>query len=143
MSNEESMKTKEMISKFTHNVSGNLIDMQSQSDRGIKFIMIYKERSTNIIFLCALHTKRAEEVAYILIIVEFVNSTENPATVKVRVRKNGPIIQDVKNLLNTLMHNNDTINWLNGLQFFWFIKKITLNSGIILCTDPYSVESRE
>jgi IS30 family transposase len=42
----------------------DLTDMQSQADHEFKFVMVYQDHLTKSVFLRALQSKRAEEVAY-------------------------------------------------------------------------------
>ena len=45
----------------------DLIDMQSNYDRDMKFILVYQDHLTKFILLRSLHSKRAHEVAYHLL----------------------------------------------------------------------------
>jgi hypothetical protein len=45
----------------------DLIDMQSNSDRDMKFILVYQDRLTKFVLLRSLHSKRADKVAYHLL----------------------------------------------------------------------------
>jgi transposase InsO family protein len=44
-----------------------LIDMQSNPDRDMKFILVYQDHLTKFVLLRSLHSKRADEVAYHLL----------------------------------------------------------------------------
>lgn len=45
----------------------DLIDMQSNPDRDMKFILVYQDHLTKFVLLRSLHSKRADEVAYHLL----------------------------------------------------------------------------
>ncbi|XP_046988642.1 KRAB-A domain-containing protein 2-like [Schistocerca americana] len=42
----------------------DLIDMQTQEDRGFKYTIVYQDQVTKFVLLCALQSRRAEEVAH-------------------------------------------------------------------------------
>jgi transposase InsO family protein len=43
------------------------MDMQSNPDRDMKFILVYQDHLTKFVLLQSLHSKRADEVAYHLL----------------------------------------------------------------------------
>lgn len=138
----------------------DLVDMQSQEDRGYKFIMVYQDHLTKFILLRPLKSKRAEEVAYQLTDIfltfgapcilhsdngrEFVNGVINEVVsywpeVKLvhgkprHSQSQGSVEranQDVEKMLASWMQDNNTTNWSKGLAFVQFMKNRALHSGI-------------
>jgi transposase InsO family protein len=45
----------------------DLMDMQSNPDRDVKFILVYQDHRTKFVLLLSLHSKRADEVTYHLL----------------------------------------------------------------------------
>lgn len=138
----------------------DLIDMQSQEDRGHKFTMVYQDHLTKFVVLRPLTSKRATEVAYQLMDMfltfgapcilhsdngrEFVNSVikeltsywPEPKLVTGKPRHSqsqGSVEranQDVEKMLASWMQDSKTTNWSNGLKFVQFMKNRAFHSGI-------------
>lgn len=163
---KKSMKKKGLVSKpilhseMNSRCQVDLIDMQTQEDRGFKFIMVYQDHLTKFVLLRALKSKRAVEVAYQLSDIflifgapcilhsdngrEFVNSVLNellsfwPECKLVHGKprhsqSQGSVEranQDIEKMLASWMQDNDTTNWSNGIRFVQFMKNRALHSGI-------------
>lgn len=56
-----------IFSEMNSRCQVDLIDMQSQEDRGFKFILVYQDHLTKFVQLRPLKTKTAEEVAYTIL----------------------------------------------------------------------------
>jgi len=67
---QKTQKKKEIVVKpILHNEMNSrcqvdLIDMQSNPDCDMKFILVYQDHLTKLVLLRSLHSKRADEVAY-------------------------------------------------------------------------------
>jgi transposase InsO family protein len=124
----------------------NLIDMQSNSDRDMTFILVYQDHLTKFVLLRSLHSKRADEVAYHLLDIfttfgapnilhsdngrEFCNKIikslcETWNDIKIvhgkprHSESQGSFEranQDVQNML-TWMETSNTTKWLEALRF--------------------------
>jgi hypothetical protein len=130
----------------------DLIDMQSNPDRDMKFILVYQDHVTKFVLLRTLHSKRAYEVAYHLLDIfttfgapnilhsdyerEFCNQIiqslcEMWNDIKIVHSKprhsesQGSVEQanqDVENMLATWMETNNTTKWSEGLRFVQAMK---------------------
>jgi hypothetical protein len=135
-----------------------LIDMQSNPDRDMKFILVYKDHLTKFI-LRSLHSKRADEVAYYLLEICTIFGAPNiPHSDKGKEFCNQIVIslcemwndikivqgkprhselqgsveranQDVENILVTWMETNSTTKWSEGIRFVQTLKKIAYHEG--------------
>ena len=135
----------------------DLIDMQSQADNDFKFIFVYQDHLTKYVQLCPLKTKRAEEVAYILLdiftilgapsILQSDNGREfcNRVIEEICAMWDGLKIvhgkprhsqsqgsveranQDVENMLSSWLLDNNTTHWVEGLCFVQFMKNRCLS----------------
>jgi hypothetical protein len=143
----------------------DLIDMQSQADDQYKFILVYQDHLTKFIQLRPLKSKRAEEVAHVLLDIftifgaplilqsdngrEFANNTINelcsmwPELKMVHGKprhsqSQGSVEranQDVENMLCSWLEDNNSRKWSEGLRFVQLMKNRAHHSGIN-CT-PY------
>jgi transposase InsO family protein len=130
----------------------DLIDMQSNSDLDLKFILMYQDHLTKFVLLRSLHSKRADEVAYHLLGIfatfgapnilqsdnkrEFCNQIiknlcemwNDIKTVhgKPRHSKSQGSVeranQDVENMMATWMETNNSTKWSEGLRFVQAMK---------------------
>ncbi|CAG9561120.1 unnamed protein product [Danaus chrysippus] len=135
---KKSMKKKGLVSKpilhseMNSRCQVDLIDMQTQEDRGFKFIMVYQDHLTKFVLLRALKSKRAAEVAYQLtdIFLTFdapcILHSDNGQSQGSVERAN----QDIEKMLASWMQDNNTTNWSNGIRFVQFMKNRALHSGI-------------
>ncbi|XP_044745145.1 uncharacterized protein LOC123307008 [Coccinella septempunctata] len=156
---------KEKLIVPVEEVQVDLIDMQSQADDQYKFILVYQDHLTKFIQLRPLKSKRAEEVAYVLLDIfsifgapsilqsdngrEFANSTIRelcsmwPELKMVHGKprhsqSQGSVEranQDVENMLCSWLEDNSTSKWSEGLRFVQLMKNRAHHSGIN-CT-PY------
>lgn len=136
----------------------DIIDMQSHTDRGYKFIMIYQQVSTAFIILRPLKRQYAEDVAENLMDIftligapsilrsdigqEFTydiitNLNMLWPRLKIIVGNRLPngfgqktAKQDVKDMLKTWMHENDSTSWCDSLRFVQLIRNQTIISNI-------------
>ncbi|XP_060859794.1 KRAB-A domain-containing protein 2-like [Metopolophium dirhodum] len=138
----------------------DLIDFQSQSDAGYKFVLVYQDHLTKFCILRPLKCKRAEQIAYVLLDIfclfgapsvlqsdngrefcnEIVNSLKEmwPELTIVHGKprhsqSQGSVEranQDIENMLTTWMQSNNTNKWSEGLRFVQFMKNKALHSGI-------------
>jgi transposase InsO family protein len=70
--NKKTQKKRIVVKPILHNEMNSrcqvdLIDMQSNPDPDIKFILVYQDHLTKFVLLRSLHNKRADEVAYHLL----------------------------------------------------------------------------
>ncbi|XP_067126039.1 KRAB-A domain-containing protein 2-like [Centruroides vittatus] len=130
----------------------DLIDMQSQADEDYKFILMYRDHLTKFVQLQQLKTKRAEDVAYVLLdiftifsvqsILQNDNSREFANNVikemcnmwpelkmvhgKPRHSQSQDLVekcnQDVENMLSSWLETNNTNKWSEGLRFVQLMK---------------------
>jgi transposase InsO family protein len=137
----------------------DLIDMQSNPDCYMKFILVYQDHLTKFVLLRSLHSKRADEVAYHLLDIfttfgapnilhsdngrEFFNQIikslcEMWNDIKIVHGKprhselQGSVEranQDVENTLATWMERNNTTKWMEGLRFVQAIKNRAYHEG--------------
>ncbi|XP_031334186.1 KRAB-A domain-containing protein 2-like [Photinus pyralis] len=150
-----------IVSKdFNERGQVDLIDFQSMPDSKFKWIMNYQDHSTKFIFLRALESKRAEEVAKELLSIflligapkilqsdngrEFVNriitdlKTMWPECLLVHGRPRHPQSQgsierankDVEDMIRAWMHDNNSKKWSIGLQFLQWQKNISFHRTI-------------
>lgn len=138
----------------------DLIDMQSNPDRDMKFILLYQDHLTKFVLLKPLHSKTADEVAYHLLDIfstfgapniihsdngrEFCNETIKTlckmwADVKIvhgkprHSQSQGSVEranQDIENMLATWMETNNTTKWSDGLRFVQAMKNRAYHEGI-------------
>lgn len=163
---KKSMKKKGLVSKpilhseMNSRCQVDLIDMQTQEDRGFRFIMVYQDHLTKFVLLRALKSKRAVEVAHQLTDIflifgapcilhsdngrEFVNSVIDELASfwpecklvhgKPRHSQSQGSVeranQDIEKMLASWMQDNNTTNWSNGLRFVQFMKNRAHHSGI-------------
>lgn len=69
---QKAVKKGIVIKPIVHNEMNSrcqvdIIDMQSNPDRDMKFILVYQDHLTKFVLLRSLHSKRADEVAYHLL----------------------------------------------------------------------------
>lgn len=149
-----------LSSEFNSRCQVDLIDYQSHPDREYKFIMVYQDHLTKFVILRALKTKRAEEVAYILLdiftligapaILQSDNGREFSNQVVSNLKIYWPTLkivhgkprhsqsqgsveranQDIENMLTTWMQDNDSDRWSDGLRFVQLMKNRAFHSGI-------------
>lgn len=144
---------------FNKRAQIDLIDMQTEPDGPFKFIMNYQDHLTKFVFLRALKTKRADEVAYNLMDIfcivgapclihsdngrEFVNQVINSLADMFQAKiihgkprhsqSQGSIEranQDVRDILITWMQENQTTKWSEGLRFVQLQKNRSFHRGI-------------
>ncbi|XP_031344445.1 KRAB-A domain-containing protein 2-like [Photinus pyralis] len=138
----------------------DLIDMQSQEDEGYKFILVYQDHLTKFVQLRPLKTKRAEEVAYVLldiftifgapsilqsdngrefancVITELCDMWQELKMVHGKPRHSqsqGSVErcnQDVENMLSSWLTTNKSKKWSEGLRFVQLMKNRAHHSGI-------------
>lgn len=138
----------------------DLIDMQSNPDGDMKFIMLYQDHLTKFVLIRALRHKKAEDVARQLVDIfstfgapnilqsdngrEFVNEVIKNLCriwdgVKVvhgkprHSQSQGSIEranQDVENMLTTWMESNKTTKWSEGIRFVQAMKNRANHVGI-------------
>ncbi|XP_023218899.1 SCAN domain-containing protein 3-like [Centruroides sculpturatus] len=134
--------------------------MQSQANKEYKFILMYQDHLIKFIQLLPLKTKRAEEVAYVLldiftifsapsilqsdnsrefannIIKEMCNMWSELKMVHGKPRHSqsqGSVErcnQDVENMLSSWLETNNTNKWSEGLRFVQLMKNRTHHTGI-------------
>lgn len=139
----------------------DLIDMQSQADDSYKFVLVYQDHLTKFVQLRPLKSKRAEEVAYVLLDIfttfgapsilqshngrEFANNIvkelcEMWSELKIvhgkprHSQSQGSVEranQDIENMLRSWMVDNNTQKWSEGLRFVQLMKLITLASTAV------------
>jgi len=137
----------------------DLIDMQSNPDRDMTFILMYRDHLTKFVLLRSLQSKRADEVAYHLLDIfttfvapnilhsdngrEFCNQIikslcEMWNDIKIvhckprHSESQGSVEranQDVQNMLTTWMETNNTTEWLEGLRFVQAMKNRAYHEG--------------
>lgn len=159
-SKQKGLVVKPMISTgFNKRGQIDLIDMQTEPDGPYKFIMNYQDHLTKFVFLRALKTKRAEEVAYNLMDIfcitgapcllhsdngrEFVNkiidSLADMFQAKIihgkprHSQSQGSIEranQDVRDILITWMQETQSSKWSEGLRFVQLKKNRSFHRGI-------------
>lgn len=130
----------------------DLIDMQSQEDRGFKFIFVYQDHLIKFVQLRPLRTKTAGEIAYTLLdifttfgapsVLQSDNGREFSNLVIEEVCSMWPELkivhgkphhsqsrgsvecanQDVENILSTWLQTHKTTYWSDGLRFVQFMK---------------------
>eukprot|EP00102_Acyrthosiphon_pisum_P023247 XP_016660457.1 PREDICTED: KRAB-A domain-containing protein 2-like [Acyrthosiphon pisum] len=149
-----------VFNDFNSQCQIDLIDFQSQPDRDFKFICVYQYHLTKFCILKPLTSKRAEQVACVLLDIfclfgapdslqsdngrEFCNELINS------LRETCPDLnivhgkpwhsqsqgsveranQDIENILTTWMQDNNTNKWSEGLSFVQFMKNSAYHSGI-------------
>lgn len=159
-SKQKGLVVKPIIStEFNKRGQIDLIDMQTEPDGPYKFIMNYQDHLTKFVFLRALKTKRAEEVAYNLMDIfcitgapcllhsdngrEFVNKIiDNLADMfQVKIIHGKPrhsqsqgsierANQDVRDILITWMQETQSSKWSEGLRFVQLKKNRSFHRGI-------------
>lgn len=138
----------------------DLIDMQAQADNDFKFIFVYQDHSTKFVQLRPLKSKRAEEVACVLLdifcafgapnILQSDNGREFSNKIieelcsmwtdlkivhgKPRHSQSQGSVEraneDIENMLSSWLENNQTNKWSEGLRFIQFAKNRAYHSGI-------------
>lgn len=138
----------------------DLVDMQSNPDGDVKFIMLYQDHLTKFVLLRPLRSKTADEVAHHLLDIfttfgapnilhsdngrEFCNETIQSlckmwADVKIvhgkprHSQSQGSIEranQDIENMLAAWMETNNTAKWSEGLPFVQAMKNRAYHEGI-------------
>lgn len=138
----------------------DLIDMQSNPDGDMKFIMLYQDHLTKFVLLRSLRSKTADEVAHHLLDIfstfgapnilhsdngrEFCNETIDRvckmwADVKIvhgkprHSQSQGSVEranQDIENMLAAWMETNNTAKWSEGLPFVQAMKNRAYHEGI-------------
>lgn len=159
-SKQKGLVVKPIISSgFNKRGQIDLIDMQTEPDGPYKFIMNYQDHLTKFVFLRALKTKKAAEVAYNLMDIfciigapcllhsdngrEFVNEVITSLTDMFQAKiihgkprhsqSQGSIEranQDVRDILITWMQENQTSKWSEGLRFVQLKKNRSFHRGI-------------
>ena len=137
----------------------DLIDMQSNPDRDMIFIIVYQDHLTKFV-LRSLHSKRADEVAYHLLDIfttfgvpnilhsdngrEFYNQIIKSLCEMwndIKIVHGKPthsesqgsverVNQDIQNMLTTWMETNNTTKWSEGLRFVQTMKNRAYHEGI-------------
>ncbi|XP_060855206.1 KRAB-A domain-containing protein 2-like [Metopolophium dirhodum] len=149
-----------VFNDFNSRCQIDLIDFQSQPDRDLKFICVYQDHLTKFCILKPLTSKRAEQVACVLLDIfclfgapaslqsdngrefcnELINSLRemwpdlNIVHGKPRHSQSQGSVeranQDIENILTTWMQDNNTNKWSEGLRFVQFMKNKAYHSGI-------------
>jgi len=134
--------------------------MQAEPDQQYKFILNYQDHLTKFVQLRPLQSKRAEEVAYVLLDIflifgapvmlhsdngrEFVNKVISELKIlwpELKIVHGKPrhsqsqgsverANQDVERMLASWMTDNKSTNWSVGLKFVQFMKNRAHHSGI-------------
>ena len=137
----------------------DLIDMQSQQDGDLKWILVYQDHLTKFVQLRPVTSKRAPEIAYQLLDIfsifgapsilqsdngrEFVNSviTELSAMwdgLKIvhgkprHSQSQGSVERanrDIEDMLMTWLQSNSTTHWGDGLRFIQVMKNRAYHEG--------------
>ncbi|KAL4113925.1 hypothetical protein QTP88_017477 [Uroleucon formosanum] len=126
-----------VFNDFNSRYQIDLIDFQSQPDRNFKFICVYQDHLTKFFILNPLSSKRAEQVACVLLDIfclfgasaslesdngrEFCNELINS------LREMWP---DLNFVHGKSRHNNNTNKWSERLRFAQFMKNKAYHSGI-------------
>lgn len=138
----------------------DLIDMQAQSDKNFKFILVYQDHLTKFVLLRPLTHKRAENVAWVLLDIFITfgapsklhsdNGREFVITIISNLCNMWPELkivhgkprhsqsqgsveranQDIENMIATWLQDNKTRRWSEGLKFIQFMKNRCLHHGI-------------
>ncbi|XP_023214332.1 KRAB-A domain-containing protein 2-like, partial [Centruroides sculpturatus] len=149
-----------LCNKMNSRCQVDLTDMQSQADEEYKFILVYQDHLTKFVQLRPLKTKRAEEVAHVLldiftifgapsilqsdngrefannIIKEMCNMWSELKMVHGKPRHSqsqGSVErcnQDVENMLSSWLETNNTNKWSEGLRFVQLMKNRAYHTGI-------------
>ncbi|KAI5717175.1 hypothetical protein M8J77_001334 [Diaphorina citri] len=138
----------------------DLIDMQAQADSDFKFIFVYQDHLTKFVQLRPLKSKRAEEVAHVLLDIfcafgapsilqsdngrEFCNRVIEELCSKWKDLKivhgkprhsqsQGSVEranQDIESMLSSWMETHHSTKWSEGLRFVQFSKNRAHHTGI-------------
>ena len=149
-----------IFSEMNSRAQVDLIDMQSQPDGDLKWILVYQDHLTKFVQLRPVTSKRAPEIAYQLLDIfsifgapsilqsdngrEFVNSviTELSAMwdgLKIvhgkprHSQSQGSVERanrDIEDMLMTWLQSNSTTHWGDGLRFIQVIKNRAYHEGI-------------
>jgi hypothetical protein len=160
---QRTLKKELVVNPILHNEMNSrcqvdLIDMQSNPDRDMQFILVYEDHLTKYVHLRSLHSKRADEMTYLLDMFttfgapnihhsdngrEFCNQIikslcEMWNDIKIVQGKprhsklQGSVEranQDVENMLATWMETNNTTKWSEALRFVQAMKNRAYHEG--------------
>ena len=155
-----------VLSEMNSRAQVDLIDMQSQPDGNLKWILVYQDHLTKFVQLRPVTSKRAPEIAYQLLDIfsifeapgilqsdnerEFVNSVINELPAmwdglkivhgKPRHSQGQGSVErtngDIEDMLMTWLQSNSTTHWGNCLRFIQVMKNRASYHEGIKCS-PY------
>jgi uncharacterized protein YqgV (UPF0045/DUF77 family) len=162
--NQRTLKKGLIVNPILHNEMNSrcqvdLIDMQSNPDRDMKFTSVYQDHLTKFVLLLSLHSKRADKVEYHLLeifttfgapnilhsdngrefcnqIIKILCEMWNDLKVVHGKPRHGEsqgsverANQDVENMLATSMETNNTAKWSEGLRIVQAKKNRVYHEG--------------